>query len=88
MSNVKEDSPTTGSALRSIINRIIEDGERRKAEKDTCGNPQCRKKSALATVSFRGLILGKLCRFCPWTTFAVAASPEVQNKPKKLARKS
>lgn len=84
MSNQQQSSsPTTGATLRATINRVIAEKERRKAERDTCGG--CGKSSALASITFRGQTLGQLCRFCPWTTFAVVAGPKAPKE--KLARK-
>lgn len=79
-------SPTTTEPLRRIINRVVEESERKKADKDTCGG--CARKAALATVSFRGRVLGRLCRFCPWTSFLVTGETEAKDakKPRRKGR--
>ncbi len=62
--------PGTDSALRDAMNRAVLEAERRKSDKDHCPEDQdgCGKKSALLTLSFRGITVMRLCRFCPWTS--------------------
>jgi hypothetical protein len=58
-------------AIRAAIERAIARRRKVRAARLTC--PECSKESALLTLSFEGLLLGRLCRFCPWTSFGVKA---------------
>jgi hypothetical protein len=51
-----------GPSFWSMLNGLVEESERAKAEKDRC--PVCDKPAALITLTFRGRLLGKVCRFC------------------------
>lgn len=73
--------PGTSEGLREAMNRAIAEAERRKSEKETCPEEDngCGKKLALLTLSFRGVQIMKLCRFCAWTS-ASASEEEKRTK--------
>lgn len=51
-------------AFRSAIDQAISLGETRMANRLMCPNARCRKPNALASITFRGIRAGKICRFC------------------------
>lgn len=51
-------------AFRSAIDRAIELGEERMSNRLRCPAPRCKKANALASITFRGIRAGKICRFC------------------------
>lgn len=77
--NIK--TPTTGTALRDAVDRAVSASERKKALRDSC--PSCTKRAALISLVFRGIRLGRICRFCPH----VEMVDFDRTKPERTAKK-
>lgn len=78
-------SPSTSNEFRRNLDRAITEAEARKANKDTCSG--CKRSLALMMLSFRGLKVGYLCRFCPRTSFDVSKEPKSKLKSEAARRK-
>ncbi len=78
MTPPKHDTPTTDPTLRDAMHHAVLIAESKKANVDSC--PECKEKAALLSIVFRGIRVGRLCRFCPFTTFATT-------QPRRVAKK-
>ncbi len=67
-------NPGTTTSLRDAMHRAVTASENYKAHKDSC--PDCKKRAALLSLVFRGIRVGRLCRFCPFSSFNFVEEPK------------
>jgi hypothetical protein len=67
-------APTTSRSLRDAIDVACKLADKKKAVRDTC--PKCKKPLALVSLSFRGIVIGKICRFDDYTSFSIGEEVE------------
>lgn len=72
------------TTLRTQIDTAFVASQKKRASKYKC--PSCEKYAALLTLSGEGMLIGRLCRFCAYHTFANKDPLHVPKKPKRLKK--